>query len=152
MPTINIAKFSSVSQIPPGTAERCGVGIVSGDLYIREGSAAAIKIADAGDLPLIGVAASYKMIGGQTSIDATAAATATVVTGLALVVAVMAGLDSDPVDNAQFVSATIGDQAGAPAAGSITLKVFKVTNVANDVTPIAATAGTHKVNWIAIGT
>ena len=51
----------------------------------------------------------------------------------------------------RFVTCSIGDQAGAPAAGSILIKSWKPT-ANNDVTPIAATTFTKNVNWIAIGT
>jgi hypothetical protein len=52
-----------------------------------------------------------------------------------------------------FFEASIGDQAGTPAAGSILITSKKPTAV-NDVTPIAATDFTEniKVNWIAVGT
>jgi hypothetical protein len=82
----------------------------------------------------------------------TVAASDTVVTGLATVITVVAVLDADPGDDPGWVSASIGDQAGAPAAGSVLIKTWKTTNAANDVTPIAATTFAKKVNWIAIGT
>jgi uncharacterized protein DUF2190 len=73
----------------------------------------------------------------------------TVVTGLSNVVAVVASFDDDPVDGAQFVTASIGDQAGAPAAGSVLIKTWKNTDA--DATHVAATTFTKKVNWIAWG-
>jgi len=42
----------------------------------------------------------------------------------------------------------VGDQAGAPAAGSILLKTWKTLGG----TPAAATTFSKKVNWIAVGT
>ena len=77
--------------------------------------------------------------------------TATVVTGLSTVIAVVATAQTDPdgVGLAE-VSATVGDQAGTPAAGSVILKCWKVTGT-GDATLIAATAA-KTVNWIAIGT
>jgi hypothetical protein len=60
-------------------------------------------------------------------------------------------LDSDPIDNPDWVSATIGDQAGSPAAGSIIIKTWQNTS-GSDPTPTAATTFGKKVNWIAIGT
>lgn len=98
--------------------------------------------------PLAGVAAGYKIARGQKS---TVTAADTVVTGLTTVVACVATLDDDPGIGLIQVSATIGDQAGTPAAGSIILKTWKAT-AANDCTPIAATTFSKKVNWIAIGT
>ncbi len=80
----------------------------------------------------------------------TVAASDTVVTGLTKVVTVVASLDSDPVDDPMLVTASIGDQAGAPASGSILIKTWKNTG-GTDPTPAAATTFAKKVNWIAIG-
>lgn len=95
-----------------------------------------------------GVATGYKIARGQQT---TVTASDTVVTGLATVVAVIASLDSDPVDDPFMCSASIGDQAGAPAAGSILIKTWKNTG-GTDPTPLAATTFSKKVNWVAIGT
>lgn len=92
--------------------------------------------------------AGTKIIGGQHT---TAAAADTVVTGLATVTWVVASLDSDPGDDPEWVSATIGDQAGSPAAGSIIIKTWKNTS-GTDPTPTAATTFSKKVNWVAGGT
>lgn len=80
----------------------------------------------------------------------TASASDTVVTGLSKVVAVVASLDSDPTDNPFLATASIGDQAGAPASGSILIKTWQNTT-GTDPTPLAATTFAKKVNWIAIG-
>jgi hypothetical protein len=80
----------------------------------------------------------------------TVAASDTVVTGLTKVFSVQATLDSDPGLDPGLVSASIGDQAGAPAAGSILIKTWKFTSNANP-TPIAATTFAKKVNWVAFG-
>lgn len=100
-----------------------------------------------GNLP-VGTAAGFKIARGQLT---TVTAADTVVTGLATVVAVVASLDADPVDDPFMCSATIGDQAGTPAAGSVIIKTWKNTG-GTDPTPTAATTFTKKVNWIAIGT
>jgi hypothetical protein len=92
--------------------------------------------------------ATYKIARGQHT---TVAAADTVVTGLATVVSVVATLDSDPVDNPYTVSATIGDQAGSPAAGSVIIKTWQGAS-ASDYTPTAATTFSKLVNWIAVGT
>jgi hypothetical protein len=102
---------------------------------------------DVASLP-VAIGAGYKIARGQHT---TVAAADTVVTGLATVVSVVACLDADPVDDPFMCSATIGDQAGAPAAGSIVIKTWKNTG-GTDPTPQAATTFTKKVNWIAIGT
>ena len=97
---------------------------------------------------IAGIAAGYKVARGQAT---TVTAADTIVTGLATVVAVVACLDSDPVDDPFMCSATIGDQAGSPAAGSFILKTWKNTG-GTDPTPAAATTFSKKANWIAIGT
>jgi hypothetical protein len=68
---------------------------------------------------------------------------------LARVTAVVATLQSDPGDDPEMVSASVGDQAGAPAAGSIYIKTWK--NGGNDPTPAAATTFSKVVNWVAFG-
>lgn len=94
-----------------------------------------------------GVAADYKLARGVAAVTGTG----TVVTGLTTVVAVIATPQSDPDGVAlAMVSATIGNQAGAPAAGSVILKAWKVTAV-DDATLIAADAA-QNINWIAVGT
>lgn len=105
------------------------------------------KIAELQTAPAA-VAAGYKVARGQAT---TASASDTIVSGLATVVAVVASLDSDPVDDPEWVSASIGDQAGSPAAGSFLLKTWKNTG-GTDPTPAAATTFSKKVNWLAIGT
>jgi hypothetical protein len=94
------------------------------------------------------VAAGYKIARGQHT---TASATDTIVTGLATVVSAVANLEDAPVIGCDRAQANIGDQAGAPAAGSILIKTFKPT-APGDSTPIAATTFGKKVNWTAIGT
>lgn len=94
------------------------------------------------------VAAGYKVARGQHT---TVTAADTVVTGLATVVAVVACLESDPVDDPFMCSAQVGNQSGAPAAGSIIIKTWKNTG-GTDPTPAAATTFSKLVNWIAIGT
>lgn len=84
--------------------------------------------------------------GQHTTIDAND----TVVTGLATVVAVVASFNDAPVEAAKFVSADVGDQAGAPAAGSFLLKTHKDTDA--DAAIVDATTFSIKVNWIALGT
>jgi|SRR5579883_465003 hypothetical protein len=76
---------------------------------------------------------------------------ATVATGLTTVITAVA-TPQDDLDGVTLagVSATVGDQAGAPVAGSIIIKCRKVT-ATGDATMIAATAAKN-VNWVAIGT
>lgn len=83
----------------------------------------------------------------------TASAVDTVVTGLSRVFQVVATLESDPIDTASLASASIGDQAGTPALGSVLIKTWKPTTggAAGNPTLVAATAFSKKVNWIAYG-
>lgn len=90
---------------------------------------------------------SIKTARGQLT---TVTAADTVVTGLASVAVVVCSLDSDPTDNPEWATATIGDQAGSPAAGSVIIKTWQNTS-GSDPTPTAATIFAKKVNWIAIG-
>lgn len=77
--------------------------------------------------------------------------TLTVATGLSLVDTCLATPESDlDGTNLAGVSATKGDQDGAPAAGSIVLKCWKITAADNGAL-IAATQAKN-VNWLAIGT
>ena len=119
----------------------------SGNLHLNGASLFNGAEADIKNAPA-GVAAGYKIARGQLT---TATAADTVVTGLATVVAAVACLDSDPVDDPFMCSCTIGDQAGTPAAGSIIIKTWKNTG-GTDPTPAAAGTFSKKVNWIAIGT
>jgi hypothetical protein len=97
---------------------------------------------------VVGVAGGYKIARGQHT---TVAASDTVVTGLATVVAVIAILDDDPSPDPLFVSASIGNQTDAPVAGSVYIKSWKPT-AADNTAPVAATTFSKKVNWIAVGT
>ena len=96
-----------------------------------------------------GMPAGKAVVCGQTTLDS---ASKTVATGLASVDQVVATLESSPVLTCAYATAQIGDQAGAPAAGSILLNAWMPTT-ADDTTPIAATGyASKKVNWIAFGT
>jgi hypothetical protein len=121
-------------------------------LYVRNpDTGALIPIAQGGAVTnaILGIAAGYKVARGENQ---QATASDTVVTGLATVVAVVISPRTVTVKQL-FFAASIGDQAGTPAAGSILITSKKPTAV-NDVTPVAATDFTDniKVNWVAIGT
>lgn len=98
---------------------------------------------------LAGVAARYRLARG---VHTQVAASDTVVTGLTTVVAVVVSPKTVTVKQL-FFQGDIGNQAGAPAAGSILITSKKPTAV-NDVTPTAATDFTENidVHWVAIGT
>jgi hypothetical protein len=128
--------------------------VIGGEIDIVSGGKLKINGVDvtagAGGSNVAGVAAGYKVARG---VHQQVAASDTVVTGLTTVVAVIASWRDTPTLKQMFVTATIGDQAGAPAAGSVLIKTFKPT-ANNDVTPTAATDFTDNlsVDWIAIGT
>lgn len=89
----------------------------------------------------------YRIRAGQAT---SASATDTIVTGLNVVVGAVATYDGDASDANFTVTATTGDQAGTPAAGSFILKTWKNTS-GTDPTPVATTSFSVKVNWIAFG-
>jgi hypothetical protein len=95
-------------------------------------------------------AAAYKLVHGVAAVTGTL----TVVTGLKTIVSVQA-TSQDDLDGGTLagVSATVGNQSGAPAAGSIILKCWKVTTggAGGNPTLIAATAAKN-VNWFCLGT
>ena len=80
----------------------------------------------------------------------TVAAADTVATKLEKVQGVLTVLDSDPVAAVDRATGSIGDQAGAPAKGSILINTWKPTATA-DTIPIAATTFGKKVSWLAWG-
>lgn len=94
-----------------------------------------------------GLTAGIKVKGLQHT---TATAADTVATGLATVTSCTATLEADPGDDPFLVSCQIGDQAGAPAAGSIVVKTWK--HDGTDPTPTAAATFSKKVNVIVTGT
>ncbi len=103
--------------------------------------------ADATGQVLLSERGGLKIAAGQAT---TASASDTIVTGLAKLIGVVATEDSDPVDDPEWVSASIGDQNGSPAAGSFLLKTWKNTS-GTDPTPVAASTFSKKVNWVAFG-
>ena len=87
-----------------------------------------------------------RQVAGQAT---TVAAADTIVTGLAIVLGVVVQLDSDPVAGAMHATGSIGDQAGAPAAGSFLLNTWKSTDATALL--VAASTFSKKVNWLAWG-
>ena len=90
-----------------------------------------------------GVAGGYKIARGN---GVSVAAVDTVVTGLATVVAATVSLDVAPAAAHAFVTVSIGDQAGSPAAGSIIISTWTSTYSAE------LTAWGTARSWIAVGT
>jgi hypothetical protein len=129
-------------------AGRCTKAKVSGDLSVLTDLNVGGPVNAISAIIASRPAAGYKIAAG---VHTQVAASDTVATGLTTVLAVIATLQSDPADACSWVSADIGDQAGAPAAGSFLLKTWKNTS-GTDPTPLAATSFGQAVNWIAIGT
>ena len=94
-----------------------------------------------------GVEAGYKIARGTVTPDA---ASVTVVTELTTVVAAVVSFKDAPSLTHMFVVADIGDQDGAPAAGSILIKSYKPT-AQDNVTPTDASTPWSAIDWIAIG-
>lgn len=141
-----IAQFATVFGTANGKIDDpAGAGDVGGGCGIAlEAATADGDVIEVLPLPSsLGV----KMAMGQHT---TVAASDTIVSGLAQVFGVVATFNDDLADDPQWVSASIGDQAGTPAAGSFLLKTWKNT-AGNDPTPTPATTFTKKVNWIAWG-
>ncbi len=92
----------------------------------------------------VGVAAGYKIARG---VHLQVAAVDTVVTGLTTVVGVVVSPVQAVTAKQSFVAGTIGNQAGAPAAGSIYIETFASTyGAAVDFTDNLSFA------WVAVGT
>jgi predicted RecA/RadA family phage recombinase len=121
--------------------------VSTGNLPAGVAAAAALSADTTGAVNIETASSGNKVAMGQLS---TVTASDTVVTGLAKVISAIAVLDSDPTDDPEWATASIGDQAGTPAAGSILVKTWKNTG-GTDPTPAAATTFTKKVNWIAFG-
>lgn len=96
--------------------------------------------------PLVGAGSGYKLARGVAAITGSG----TVATGLTTVVSVTV-TPQDDLDgtNLAGVSATVGNQSGAPVAGSVIIKAWKITAADNGV--LIAATGAKNVNWIAIG-
>ena len=137
-----IWKFRKVQILSGGD-----IDVVSGGNLKLAGTALTKTAAEINALA-IGVAAGYKIARGTIT---PTAGTETIETGLTTVVAAVASLKGAPTLTHMFVVADIGDQAGAPVAGSIYIKSYKPTAAA-DVTPLAATTPWSAVDWIAVGT
>jgi predicted RecA/RadA family phage recombinase len=121
--------------------------VASGNLPAGVAAEAAESADTEGAVALVPAGSALRTVAGQAT---TVTASDTVVTGLSQLVAVVATLDSDPGDDPMLVSASIGDQAGSPDAGSFLLKTWKNTS-GTDPTPAAASTFSKRVNWIAYG-
>lgn len=74
----------------------------------------------------------------------------TIVTGLSLVDCAIASIAGIPIATHSVSIADKGDQAGAPAAGSIIIRTRKTTDTTLTL-PIASSGTELVTDWIAIG-
>lgn len=151
-----MANTGAMTVATVGTATAAEVGKLAG---VVAGTATASKalVVDANrdlDAPalrsrILGVGNNYKIARG---VHQQVAASDTVATGLTTVVAVVVSFRDTPTVKQLYCYGSIGDQAGAPAAGSILILTKKPT-ANNDVTPTASTDFTDNINfnWIAVG-
>jgi len=135
----------AVADLKLGAGAGTSVTSTAAELNILDG---VTKTASEINLLAAGVAAGYKIARGVATIGS---ASDDVAAGLTTVVAAVVSLVGDPSLTHMYSSCTVGDQAGAPAAGSIRIKSWKPT-ATGDVTPTAATSTFANVAWIAIGT
>lgn len=96
---------------------------------------------------LAAVTAGKKIAFGTKAVGA---ASEDVVTGLTTVEYAFCSMVGDPSATHCMSTCTVGNQTGAPAAGSIRIKSWKFT-AANDNALIAAAGVFANVSWIAIG-
>ena len=80
----------------------------------------------------------------------TVTASDTVATGLRRVLYAYADFEDPPVLGADRCFAAIGNQSGAPPAGSILIKTYKPT-LTTDTTPVVATTFSRQISWLAVG-
>lgn len=140
--------FDALAPKVPAGKHELRVIFDDGSIKSYQMTATATAVTVAATKGVQAVAAGLKIATGQAT---TVAASDTIVTGLTSLVGAMAVLDDAPVIGCDRAQASIGNQSGAPAAGSLLLKTFKPT-ATGDATPIAATTFGKKVNWVAWGT
>lgn len=133
--------------------------IALADTHIIVGDAAGkgVDVAVSGDASLARTGAlTVLSIGGKKIARGShvqLAAEDTVATGLATVVAVIVSFKSNPTAKQLYAVGDVGNQSGAPAAGSFLLRTFKPT-AADNSAPTVATDFTDNlaIDWIAVGT
>jgi hypothetical protein len=123
------------------------IAMDTGSTFTINGVDLTAKIAALVANPVGGAAAALRIAQGVAAVTGTA----TVATGLTTVTSVQC-TSQDDMDgtNLAAVSATVGNQSGAPVAGSVILKAWKITGAGNAAL-IAATAAKN-LNWFAVGT
>jgi hypothetical protein len=147
--TITLAKMADLAQdtFIVRTTASTGVPetatVTAAARTVLDDTTVAAMLATMGGVAGVG---SYKIEHGTTGLTGTA----TVPTSLTTVVSVIATCKTDISLALCGCSASVGDQAGSPAAGSFYLKTWKHTSSGN-CTEVAATV-VADVQWVAIGT
>lgn len=127
-----------------GTVESGGTLNVAAGGSLKIAGTALTSSAAAFNNLLQGTAANKKVASNQAT---TVTASDTIVTGLTTVTSCIAVMDDAPTTDPEIASCSIGNQTGAPAAGSILITTWKTFGG----TPAGATTFSKKVNWIAFG-
>lgn len=156
-PTLGVAAATSVNKVAitaPAASATLTIAntktlTVSNSLTLA-GTDATVMTFPAASASILAGVGLYKVARG---INTQVAASDTVVTGLATVVACVVSFQSAPTVKQLWCAGDIGNQSGSPAAGSILIKTYKPTAVDN-CTPTAATDFTDNlaIAWTAIGT
>jgi hypothetical protein len=148
---INTGTKASPTWTSIGGGALGSIPLTSAHLLVGNSSNIATDVAASGDATISNAGViTVGAIGGKKiarGVHQQAAATDTVATGLATVVAVVVSYRDTPTAKQNFVTASIGNQSGAPVAGSFLQSTFKSTFAAAD-----DFTDNISFNWIAVGT
>lgn len=151
------ADSGATVSLADGATAPADIALVNTHVLVGNASGVAADVAVSGDATMANTGAlTVVSIGGKKiarGVHTQVAASDTVATGLATVVAAVVSFQSSPTVKQLLCAADVGNQSGAPVAGSILIKTFKPTAV-NDVTPAPATDFSENlvIAWIAVGT
>lgn len=131
---------------PPGISVRSGaeVDFEAGSRLEIAGADRTATLANA----VAGVVPGLRVARG---VHTTTTASDTIAAGLTTVLTAVASLESAPVVGCNMATAAVGNQAGAPPAGSIIIQTWRPTST-TDTTPAAANTFSRLVSWVAVGT
>jgi len=146
-PGLGLYRASAGKQAHQGNLRIQGAAEITGTLVVAGAITASGGIGGITN-PVAGVAGGYKLARGTVT---PASASHTVVTGLTTVVACAVSFKGLQTLTHLFAAGDVGNQAGAPAAGSILVKGLKPTS-STDVTPIDSSTPWSAIDWIAVGT
>lgn len=156
-PTLGVAAATSVNKVTITAPATSAVLTIANGKTLTASNSITLAGTDTTTMTFPAASASitsgvglYKIARG---VHTQVAASDTVVTGLSTVVAVVTSFQSAPTVKQLYIAGDIGNQSGAPAAGSVLIKSYKPTAVDN-CTPTAATDFSENLvfGWVAIGT